>query len=522
MSYWAKPRIDRRQVLLFSPTLDESLSKDHPVRLYWEILQELDWSAWEARYDGRRGQPPIHPRILAGAILYGLSKGIRSSRQLEDACLNRMDFVWLVEGRQIDHSTFAAFRTRFAQELKELFVQLGRIAMELGYLKLVEIATDGTRMRANSRRHGTATAETIEEKLAELRQQMEEVLAKAEQEDAREDTEFGKDGSPNRLPKQLRSLQKRKVVLKRALEAAQSVDAARRKEGNKNPAKIPLTDPDSRVIPNKQGAYEPNYTPVLTADGETGWIVDGEVIHENTEAAVQSAAVARIKESFGKYPETAMGDAAYGASENVVALEEKGIELLTPMESREPGEGNPAKRDDPSQPVPEAEWEKLSLRSHTKRLDRTAFVYDREADCYWCPQGRQLKYWHTKRAERVTGTVIYRVYRCVDCDDCPLARLCKDKKTKRRTIKRNQHEEMLQHVAERMATEEAQKRYRRRAWIAETPFAIIKAVMGIRRFMLRGLEKVNIEWTWICSAFNLKKLVQLKTLSGSSETAAAA
>ena len=48
----------------------------------------MDWSAWESRRAGilLAGQPPIHPRIVAGAILYGLTLSIRSSRKLEDAC----------------------------------------------------------------------------------------------------------------------------------------------------------------------------------------------------------------------------------------------------------------------------------------------------------------------------------------------------------------------------------------------------------------------------------------------------
>ena len=62
-----------------------------------------------------------HDRIMAGAILYGLTHGIRSSRRLEWACGNAVDFMWLVEGRTIDHSTFCDFRTKFQRELKDLF-----------------------------------------------------------------------------------------------------------------------------------------------------------------------------------------------------------------------------------------------------------------------------------------------------------------------------------------------------------------------------------------------------------------
>jgi transposase len=123
---------------LFAPKLDDHIGPDHPVRLFDELLGSMDWSAWEAEYHGRRGQPPIHPRVLAGAILYGLSRRLRSTRELQDACVHRLDFIWLVEGRQIDYSTFAKFRTRFGQPLKELFRAIGRVALNLGLIRLCE------------------------------------------------------------------------------------------------------------------------------------------------------------------------------------------------------------------------------------------------------------------------------------------------------------------------------------------------------------------------------------------------
>ena len=97
MEYWAKPGLDRLQALLFYPTLDESISQDHPVRASEEILRELDWSAWVQEYNGHVGQPPIPPWVMAGVILYGLIRRIRSSRQLEYACGNNFDFIYDAE-----------------------------------------------------------------------------------------------------------------------------------------------------------------------------------------------------------------------------------------------------------------------------------------------------------------------------------------------------------------------------------------------------------------------------------------
>ena len=71
--YWAEPPLDRERTRVFFPTLDSMIGDDEQVRLVDEVLASVDWSAWEAEYNGHRGQPPIHPRYIAGAILYGVS-----------------------------------------------------------------------------------------------------------------------------------------------------------------------------------------------------------------------------------------------------------------------------------------------------------------------------------------------------------------------------------------------------------------------------------------------------------------
>ena len=58
--------------------------------------------------------------------------------------------MWLLEGRTIDHSTFCDSRTRFKRELKDLFRQIGRVAMHMGLLRLNQVTLNGTRVKANS------------------------------------------------------------------------------------------------------------------------------------------------------------------------------------------------------------------------------------------------------------------------------------------------------------------------------------------------------------------------------------
>ena len=83
MAEFKSPPENRNQIVLFPEKLDDAISPDHPVRLLDDILRRIDWSAWEAKYVLVRGQPPIHPRVIASVILYGILKRIRTTRALE-------------------------------------------------------------------------------------------------------------------------------------------------------------------------------------------------------------------------------------------------------------------------------------------------------------------------------------------------------------------------------------------------------------------------------------------------------
>jgi len=113
MSYFAQPVLGRNQLVLIPTTLDDAVPEGHDVRILDELLRTQDWSQWEAEYSAGRGQPGIHPRVVASVILYGLTRRIRSSRVLEYMTGHNVDFMWLTEGRTIDHTTLCKFRTRF-------------------------------------------------------------------------------------------------------------------------------------------------------------------------------------------------------------------------------------------------------------------------------------------------------------------------------------------------------------------------------------------------------------------------
>jgi transposase len=512
--YWAETPMNREQMALFAPTLDAMIAGDDPVRLFDEVLAVVDWSPWEAKYHRKLGQPPIHPRHVAAGILYGLCRGIRSTRKLEEACCYRLDFLWLLEGRRIDHSTFSRFRTNFRQPLKELFKQVGRIAMTLGLIRLGEVAFDGTRVKANNGRYATGTAKTLEEKLAALDERFEQMMEEMEAAERASDSQKtlpGQEDSPTRLPKPLAEMEKRRGQIREALRRAKAADEARGKKGcdtEKNPAQVPRTDADSRVMPNKEGGYAPNYTPIATTDGHCGFIVDAEVLGEVNEGGAAAESVDRIEATFGEKPDKFLTDAGNNSGQIIEEMENRGVEFYAPVESSQPQEGNPAKREDPRKPVPESEWPNLPRNGHGQ-LDKSCFVYQEAEDQYYCPQGHAMPFEENKSVQRGGVRVKLRLYRSGACEGCPLAASCLSPRSKYgRTITRDQYEEARQRTAARMGEATARALYRQRPRIAETTFGILKSVIGLRQFLLRGLAKVKTEWLWAVTAFNLGKLVR--------------
>ena len=522
VDYWAKAPQVRGQMVLFATRLDEVIGAEHPVRVLEEILSRIDWSPWEAGYDLTRGQPPIHPRVLAGVILYGLLTRIRSSRVLEEALSVRLDFRWLAEGRTIDHTTLSTFRKKHPEALKNLFVQIGLVARELGHVTLSQLAFDGTRMRANSRRSGTRKVADLVEARAALAAKFAEMQAKAEAQDAADDHEERLVGQANAdqldaatIAKQLARIQRQMASLDAAMAEVERVKAA----GETVPKHIPLTDPQARVTPNKDGGFAPNYTPLATVDAASGMIVACDVIAMTNEEQHLVSQIEAVQANFGleQPPSEMLADSMMLTGANLSALQERGVTLYSPSKQGDLTT-NPARRADLTQPVPEDQRDKLPTQttkhkdgSKTTRLTKDAFIYDKAHNCYWCPHGQPLKYRTQSTDTLATGTQIRTHYtaQASACADCPLRAKCLSAKADHREINRYQHDDLIEAHAQRMATPEAKKKYAARGYRGERPFAQIKHHFGARQFLLRGLKKVRMEWTWLVNAFNLRTLMTL-------------
>jgi hypothetical protein len=116
-------------------------------------------------------------------LVYGYATGVFSSRKLEMATYDSVAFRYIAAGSHPDHDTLATFRRRYIDELAGLFVQVLEMATEMKLLKLGTVCLDGNKIHANASHHSALSHGHIVKFEGQLKQEVQELLALAEQAD---------------------------------------------------------------------------------------------------------------------------------------------------------------------------------------------------------------------------------------------------------------------------------------------------------------------------------------------------
>jgi transposase len=235
----SKPKTFRpwnpEQTLLLPPSPVEWLPANHLVFFLLDLAAELDILAIYAVYEARdpRGVKAYEPRMMVVLLLYAYCVGIPSSRRIERACWEDAAFRVLTGNQQPDHSRISDFRLVHLDALAGLFVQVLRLCQKAGLVSLGNVALDGTKVKANASKHKAMSHERMLKSEAQLVAEIAALLRKAELIDAQEDARYGKGKRGDELPKELELRQDRLDALRKAkaeLEAEAAADDARRRE----------------------------------------------------------------------------------------------------------------------------------------------------------------------------------------------------------------------------------------------------------------------------------------------------
>ena len=380
------------QTLLFPPSVLEFVPADHLAHFIRDVVrEELDLSQLYAAYVSDRGQPPYHPAMMTALLVYGYSRGEYSSRRLERACVERLDFMAVTGMSKPDHSTISEFRKRHREALAALFVQILQLCREAGLVKLGHVALDGTKVKANASKHKAMSYKRMKEVEPVLAAEVEKWLAQAESTDASEDDEHGKGRRGDELPDWVKSKQKKLEKIREAkarLEAEAQAEAERlaaeraeeeRKRGKpfrgNGPRKLEgvpgdkaqknFTDPESRIMKTADG-FEQAYNMQLAVDAESQVIVAYDVTNKQNDVDELLPMLDQIEANLGELPAELSADNGYLSEANLQGLEDRGVEGYVATGRQKHGEKS-ATNDLRQKPLTKAMRTKLKRGGHRSR-----------------------------------------------------------------------------------------------------------------------------------------------------------
>ena len=331
------------QQQLLPRALQDWLPQGHLAYFINDTVDSLDLSAFHARYaaGGPRNQP-FHPAMMVKVMVYAYATGTFSSRKIARKLFEDVAFRVLAANNFPAHRTIRDFRALHLAEFTELFVQVVRLAREIGLVKLGTIAVDGTKIKANASRHKAMSYGRMQSAEAELKAQIEALVQKAAHTDEAEKNEPDLD-----IPAEIARRQERLAAIAAAKarleerqrqadsQRARAPDDERRpkdKDGKPKGGKpyqrdfgVPapkaqdsFTDPESRIMKRAGGGFDYSFNAQTAVDETAHIIVAAEVVNTSSDVQQLPMVLEAVKSNTGLTPSQVLADAGY-RSEAVMA-----------------------------------------------------------------------------------------------------------------------------------------------------------------------------------------------------------
>lgn len=450
--------IDRDTPLLLPPNLRDWVPDDHLVHFIVDAVDALDLRQVRVNTRGT-GSKQYPPRMLLGLLIYSYATGTFGSRRIEQSTYDSVPVRLLTADTHPDHDTLCTFRRENQALLTESFVKVLQLAQELKVLKFgqLTVAADGTKVLANASKHSAVSYQRAGEMIEQIELEVKQLLAKAEQADA---TPL-QDGLT--IPEEIIRRQERKAALAQAraeIEArAQARYAAQRAE---HEAKLAEREA-KRERGEKVGGKPPQPpTPEPNAKDQYNFT--------DAESRI-------MKAGNGDHFEQ-----SYNAQ---VAVEVDSRLIVGERVSQSPN--------DKQELVP-------TLASVPAEAGDLAVVL---VDSGFFSEAAVQQIEQTAGG-KATGTTVYAAV-----EKRGHHRSVSDLEVRPEPEPPASDASATEVMRHRLRTSAGRTLYKLRQQTVEPVFGIIKSVLGFRQFHLRGRQKVALEWTLVCLAYNLKRLHRL-------------
>lgn len=457
---------DRHQMGLLPQSIEEYVAEDDPARAYDAFVEAVDFRDLGIDINPYKvGNAEYDPRTMLKLLVYGYSYGVKSSRKLERECHHNLSFIWLMGGLKPDHKTIAEFRRKNKKALKKVLRHCARICIKLNLIAGNILFVDGTKIRANAgrdRNHGRAYYEKL---LNKLDSRIEQLLADCEAADRSEE------GVPSYVAMD-KELAKSRNLKERIAEALNAFASSDKEQVNQS-------DPDCAMMHSVQGNHT-GYNVQSVMDDEHGLIVQAEAISDASDARQFARQIDQANELLEEPCKVACADAGYADTDELEKIDQQGIKVIVPSQRQ-------------------------SLHEPEDPFSKSRFTYDKEQDCYICPEGHRLLYSFTNKRKSK------RQYRMEDKRLCHLCRhfgQC-TKAERGRNIIRLRNEDVKLKLEAQYEDAFSQAIYTRRKTRVEHPFGHIKRNLKTDAFLLRGREGVQAETSLLATCFNVARMMTI-------------
>lgn len=428
---------------LFPPSPRDWLPEDHLVYFLLDVTAQIDISPIVDDYASENGgQPPFHPRMMLVLLLYAYSSGVMSSRKIMQRCATDAAFRVIVGEDIPDFRRIAEFRARHLKHLPPLFLEVLVLCREAGLLKVGRLSLDGTKVKASASRNKAMSYDRMGPEAERLQREIDALLAQADSADEVDDDQFG-DLADDEIPDELK---RRESRLAKILEAKAALEEAARQKAQEHVEKMEAEGRNHRTNPD--------------------------------EAVPDPKAQRNFTDPESKIMKTSNKGFDQCGNAQAVANEQQ-IVVAADVTNQ---------ANDVRQAVPMVDQALKNLNDAGVKENIRAFTADAG---YFSEQNME-----TLDANERLDKVLVATGRQKHNDpvpDSPKGRPPKDLTAKQKMARRNR-------------TKKGRAEYARRKVIIEPVFGQIKAGLGFRSFLLRGLEKMQGEWQLVCLSHNLLKL----------------
>ena len=462
---------NRCQMSLLPKSIEEYIPEDDPVRAYDAFVEALDFGPLGIEIDPHKvGNSEYDPKAMLKLFVYGYSYGIRSSRKLEQATHHNLSFIWLMGDLKPDHKTIAEFRRKNKKAIQKVLKQCARMCIKLDLIAGNVLFVDGTKIRANASTSRTHDKAWYKKQLRQIDHRIESLIEECEAIDQQEEP-FG---SFVEMDKELIKA----TNLKRSIEEVLSEF----KETERK--KINQTDPDCANMRSIQGKHA-SYNVQSVIDDKNALIVHTEAVNDTSDLNQFALQIEQAHEVLKKPSEVACADAGYADADELEKIDAQGIKVIVPSRRQ-------------------------AQRKAPEPFSKQEFTYDKEHDCYYCPEGHQLK---LSGIDKKTGGRHYMIIDKNLCFNCQHWGLCTKGKSGRRTF-RSHNEELVEKFESQYEQEGSQEIYAKRKARVEHPFGHIKKNLKTDAFLMRGRDGVQAETSLLATCFNIARMISILGVSG--------